>query len=66
MLLQSDLDLHCLLKRFLNVSADNKNIQLFVICALRVDTGQCKCGQDFHARTFARLKKLIYSLLNYK
>ena len=35
--MQSDLDLHCLLKRLQNVSADNKNIQLFVIWALRVN-----------------------------
>ena len=28
----------CLLKRLQNVSADNKNIQLFVISALRVNT----------------------------
>ena len=38
----------------------------FVICALRVDTGQCIYSQDFHVHTFARLKKLIYSLPNYK
>ena len=37
-LLLSDLDLHCLLKRLQIVSADNKNIQLFVILALRVNT----------------------------
>ena len=35
---QSDLNLHCLLKRLQNVSVDNKNIRLFVICALRVNT----------------------------
>ena len=44
---QSDLDLHCLLKRLQNVTADNKNIRLFVICALRVNT--CD-GPDFHER----------------
>ena len=31
-----ELDLHCLLKRLKNVSADNKNERLFMICALRV------------------------------
>ena len=32
----SYLDLRCLLMRLQNVSADNKNIRLFVICTLRV------------------------------
>ena len=47
---QSDVDLQCLLKRFQNVSADNKNILLYVIhvCALKVNRGQCIYGQDFH------------------
>ena len=36
---QSDLDLHCLLKRLQNVSADNKNIPLFVnTCEVSVYT----------------------------
>ena len=34
---QSDLNLHCLLKRLQNISKDDKNRQLFVICALRVN-----------------------------
>ena len=33
-----ELFIHCLLMRLQNVSADNKNIRLFVICALRVNT----------------------------
>ena len=48
---QSDLDLHCLLKRLQNVSADNKNIQLFVICALRVNT--CEVSV-YMVRTFMK------------
>ena len=45
---QSDPDLHCF-KEFSNVSADNKNIRLFVICALRVNTCEVSVyGQDFH------------------
>ena len=36
------MDLPCLLKRLQNVSADNKYIQLFVICALSVNTCEDK------------------------
>ena len=48
---QSDLDLHCLLKRLQNVSEDNKNIQLFEICALRVNT--CEISA-YTVRTFVK------------
>ena len=34
---QFDLDLHCLSKRLKNISTDHKSIQLFVVCALRVN-----------------------------
>ena len=35
---QSDLGPHCLFMRLQNVSVDNKNLRIFVICALRVNT----------------------------
>ena len=48
-ILQSDLDLHCLLKRLQNVSVDNKNIRLFVKYAVRVNSVRSVIfGQDFH------------------
>ena len=61
----SDLDLHCLLKRLQNVSADTKNIPLFVICALRVNT--CKFSVYtvrifINAPTFVRPKNLFQTL----
>ena len=34
---QSDLDLHCLLKRLYDISTDDKTIQIFVICASTVN-----------------------------
>ena len=43
------MNLHCLLKRLQSVSSDNKNIQLFVICALRVNTCEVIV---YTARTF--------------
>ena len=46
---QSELDLYCLLKKSQNVLADNKSIQLFVKCALRVDT--CEVSV-YKVRTF--------------
>ena len=48
---QSELDLYCLLKKFQNVLADNKSIQLFVKCALRVDT--CEVSV-YKVRTFMK------------
>ena len=48
---QSDLDLHCLLKRLQNVSADNKNIPLSVISALRVNA--CEVNV-YTVRTFKK------------
>ena len=39
---RSDLDLRCLLQRLQNVSVDNKNVRLFEICALMVNT-KCTC-----------------------
>ena len=68
----SDQDLHCLLRRLLNVSADNKNIRLFVICALRVDTRRTCDVSVYTVRTFmkctlfcAATKTLINFLPNY-
>ena len=51
---QSDLDLHCLLKRLQDIPTDNKTIRLFVICALRVN----KC--EFRVYTVMILMKYTH------
>ena len=57
-----DLDLHCLLKRLQNVSADNKYIRLFVICALRVNT--CEVSV-YTVRTFMKCTHVCVALKAY-
>ena len=47
----AELDLHCLLKRLQNVSADNKNIRLFKICAFRINTYEASV---YAVRTFMK------------
>ena len=48
---QTNLGLHCLIKRLQNLSAGNKNIRLFVICALKVNTYEVSV---YTTRTFMK------------
>ena len=56
---QADLDLHCLSKRFQNISLDDESRQLVVICALRVNKCESRVriyGLDLH-EMHARLRE---------